>query len=711
MRTDEKTIEILNENTLRIYKKKNDTSLFGLNDVKRDVAKDRMPSAKLLADGSVCVYGPQGPVFREKAEIADVLLKDDTNTELAAKEGHKREENAGAFKTRITAELFDADDRIYGLGDKAAFLDRRGYEYISWNTDDPSQHNETYRSLYKSVNFLMVSHKNGWYGLFYPSSFKCSFDLGKRDLHSLSISSEKGEYDYFLFLGETPVDIVKAYYALIGPSLFTSMKFMGYHQSRWSYTNEEAKEIVRRHSEEGMPLDYIHFDIDYMKGYRVYTVNEDYVPDFAKTCSEFKKQGVGVITIIDPAVKKDEEYRIYDDLRKMKGFATLDGKEYINEVWPGDAAYPDYFRKDVRDYLKNATKDFLKKYNVTGIWCDMNEPASFRGPLPDDVEFQGDARMILHDEAHNLYGEYMSKTVAAAFTEENKRPSVITRAAFATTSRYTTSWNGDNQSLWDHLRASLPQVMTMNMCGFFMNGVDVGGFGNDTTPELLVRWLEADLFMPYLRNHSAIGTLRQEPWCFGEEIYEIYKKFLRLRYEFIPYLYTLQWNAHETGMPIFAPLFMYYPDDENVKEINDEVMVGDRVLHAPIVGQGEKRRVVYLPEGRWVDYFTGESYEGKRSYIIEMPLDHTGIFVREGAVIPLLKGATSIEAEKINELWIYHAGSADGRCIPFDLHWDDGESMDYEKGVYDTVRISVENGEVKSEKIKNGYRKELKFRI
>ncbi len=706
-----KNIEILDPHTVRIYKKKNDTSLFGLNDVKADAKTNELPSAQILADGSVCISKKGHVIFREKEAAGKRVFKEERTFEAAFKEGHKCAETGHTFTTQINIVL-GQKDKIYGLGDKAAFLNRRGYEYVSHNSDDPTQHNETYRSLYKSINFLIVNSDGGWYGVFYPSSYDCTFNLGKFDPSYTYIGSDKGEYDYFVFVGENPLEVIKAYYSLIGPSVFTTMKFIGNHQSRWSYTDEEAHELVRRHKEEGMPLDFIHFDIDYMDGYRVYTVNEEYVPDFAKTCEEFEKAGVGVITIMDPAVKYEKGYKIYEDVKKIGGFAKLYGKEYVNEVWPGDAVYPDYFKKETREYFKNATKEFLKRYNVTGIWGDMNEPASFRGPLPDEVEFDCDGRKVLHDEAHNLYAEYMSKTLAEAFTDENKRPTLITRAAYSTTCRYTTSWNGDNQSLWDHLRASLPQVMTMNMCGFFMNGVDVGGFGNDTTKELLIRWVQADIFMPYFRNHSALGTTRQEPYAFDDEAYGIYMRFLKLRYEFIPYLYTLQWEAHRTGMPMFAPLFVYYPDDDNTYEINDEVMIGDRVLHAPIVDQGKKRREVYLPGGFWIDYFTGRRYEGGASYIIEMPLDATGIFVKEGAVIPLMKGMTYIEPAKIKEIAVYRAASAEtpeDLCIPFDLHIDDGESLDYEKGVYDTKRISMKNGSIDIENIKNGYGQDISF--
>ena len=274
-----------------------------------------------------------------------------------------------------------------------------------------------------------------------------------------------------------------------------------------------------------------------MERYKVYTVKKEEFPDLKETADRFSKDGIDFITIIDPGVKVEDGYDVYEYLKEHDGYATLNGEQYVNQVWPGDSKYPNYFKTKTADYITDITKNFMEEHHVKGIWCDMNEPASFNGPLPDDVEFPSDDAMHYHEEVHNLYGEYMTRAIAKAFEDENKRPVVITRAAFATTSPFSTTWNGDNQSLWSHLEASLPQVMTMNICNFAVNGVDIGGFGNETTKELLIRWMEANMFSLFLRNHSSLHTRKQEPFAFDEETLQIYKKMLDLRYEFLPYLY------------------------------------------------------------------------------------------------------------------------------------------------------------------------------
>ncbi len=723
-----KNADILNNNIIRIYEKKNDTSLFMLNNITKDGESKIIPDITVDQDGTITVNRNKKTVFKEFFGSETRLKSRNTEFSIAIKEGHNAVESEINYKVQVNIRLFDLNDRIYGLGDKAAHLNRRGYIYTSWNSDEPTQHNETYRSLYKSINFFIVNHSdNLWYGIFYPSSYRTDFDFGKYSDKFMYIGSKKGEYDYFLILGDTPREIISAYYSLIGKSVFMPFKFLGNHQSRWSYSEEDARALVKHHTDDGLPLDYIHFDIDYMKGYRVYTVDKDYIRDFAGFALELKRAGVDTITIIDPGVKEEQGYEIYDDLIKNDGVATLDNKPYINEVWAGDSVFPNYFKESVREYFTDKTSEFIDKYNVSGIWTDMNEPASFNGPLPDDVEFAGDDQKThYHDEVHNLYAEYMVKAVSEAFKNKNLRPTVITRAAFATTTRYTASWNGDNQSLWDHLRTSLPQIMTMNMSGFFMNGVDVGGFGNDTNRELLIRWAAACLFMPYFRNHSGLNSKQQEPYAFDDEAYEIYKNFLKIRYRFVPYMYTLYKNAVETGTPMFAPLFYWYPDDENVKEINDQVMVGPCVMHAPIVNQGEKQRIVYLPKGSWVLYGTDRHFAGKQSYIIEEDLHTTAIFIKEGAIIPMLENKISLDPAEINEILVYVAkvkgeikanteaepnAEAEENYIPFDFYWDDGKTLDSEKGIYDNYRISYEKGELKVNKTYDGYKSKLKFRL
>jgi len=689
----EKHLEWIHEGLLRVYENKNSEELVHLNYRNELVASKvvvlgenliiKSGNVEIMVDEELTLRVTRNgkPYFEEYFGEDAKIYEEDKDFDLAKLEGHKEEASLADFKAQMTFRLFDDGDKIYGLGDKAAYLNRRDYEYISWNTDDPTQHNENYKSLYKSITYLLVNHHNtSYYGVFYPSSYKCVINLGKYNKKFMYIGTQKGEYDYFLLLGDTPAEITKNYTELVGRSLFTPMKFLGYHASRWSYSQEEMQAIREFHKENQMPIDYIHADINYMERYKVYTVDENYFDDAKQFITDLKEDGIGLIPIIDPAVKLEPGYELYDTLTANHGFATRDGEDYVNVVWPGDSKYPNYFDEKTADFMTEVTDKFIKEYGMSGIWCDMNEPASFNGPLPEDVEFPAKGKMHYHDEVHNLYGEYMAKCIAKAFTRNNLRPSVITRAAFATTSKYTTSWNGDNQSLWDHLRTSLPQVMTMNMSGFVVNGVDIGGFGNESTKELVIRWMEANMFNPFLRNHSSLNTRHQEPQAFDEETVEIYKKFLNLRYEFLPYIYDQLRKAHMEGTPLYRPLFYNFPTDENVKEINDQVMIGDSVMLAPIVNQGQKSRVVYLPEGKWVNYFTNEVLEGGKEYIVPMKLNETGLFIKAGAMIPMYANLLHIDKSKITNLHLYLApGGDESEYVHYE---DDGETLDYQKGVY-----------------------------
>ena len=419
----------------------------------------------------------------------------------------------------------------------------------------------------------------------------------------------------------------------------------------------------------------------------------------APYCDELKEKGIGLVAIYDAGVKSEAGYFFYDELIKNKYVLTLDGETYTNEVWPGESIFPNYFDVKCRDYITKEAMAFEEKYGIDGIWCDMNEPASFRGPLPMEVEAKCDDEIIYHEEFHNMYGEYMARSISESFTKRNLRPYVITRAAFATSSQFTTAWNGDNQSLWGHLEASLPQVATMNICNFPLDGVDVGGFGNDCTKELLIRWIEANIFSPFLRNHSSINTRMQEPWMFDQETIDIYRKMLSLRYELIPYLYDLAYQSHMEGTPIIRPLFVNFKDDINVKQINDEIMIGDSLLLAPILHQGETKRSVYVPEGRWYDYFTHEVIEGGKYILADIPLDSVYLLVKEGSIIPKFKNLTHLNRKEIKEI-IFDCSYGDGKYINYE---DDGETLNYLSGQINVYQVEVKNSQVSVQLIKNGY--------
>lgn len=351
---------------------------------------------------------------------------------------------------------------------------------------------------------------------------------------------------------------------------------------------------------------------------------------------------------------------------------------------------------------------FLIDLGVAGVWNDMNEPASFHGPLPDDIVFTDEDQVSTHKAMHNVYGHNMAKATYEGWKEySGKRPFVITRACYSGSQKYATGWTGDNHSIWSHIRMAVPQLCNLGLSGMNFVGTDVGGFGSDCTPELFARWIQLGCFSTLFRNHCATGCRVQEPWQFGEEVLAISKKYIRLRYELLPYLYDLMRECEETGVPMMRPLVLEYEKDPQVRNRNDQFMVGDRILVSPVLEQGAREKLVYLPAGTWYDYWTGEKLSGGASYIRKAPLDTCPIFVKVGAVIPKYPVRMHVGSDK-DDLLILEAYPGEGTYAHYQ---DNGEDFQYRQGAYNEYRITNRDGEVEIEMLHEGYQPYHKVEI
>lgn len=605
---------------------------------------------------------------------------------IAELEGHtvgKDEEKTDAV---TIIKKLGKDDAIYGLGDKPGCLNKRGYSYVNWNTDDPAPHVDSFKSLYKSIPFFIVLGDEYCYGIFADNTYKTTFDFGYENTDYYFVEHEKGELDYYFMPGNDMAEVVGLYTSLTGTTPLYQRWIYGSHQSRWGYyTQDEVLDIADKFRELDIPCDVIHMDIDYMNGYRVFTFDDKKFPDVKGLSEKLADRGVKLISIIDPGVKKDEDYFMYKEGMEMDAFAhDTDGSVYENAVWPGTSVFPDFTKQSVRSWWGDKTK-ILLKHGIRGIWNDMNEPASFNGPLPDDVQFEYGA----HEKVHNIYGHFMAKATyeGLAKNDGGKRPFVLTRAAYSGSQKYCGGWTGDNHSIWAHIALSLEQVCNLSVSGLAMCGSDIGGFGSDTTPELLVRFYEAAVFVPFFRNHSAMGTRRQEPWQFDETTIDAVRKTVKLRYRFIPYIYDLAHECEKTGAPIVRPLVYEYPVDRHVRNISDEYMLGSFVLVAPVIAPGKEAREVYLPDGDWYDYYTGEKYSGGRYILADAPLDKVPVFIKAGAIIPVADGeirsTEDITEDKISILTYPGKGS-------FVHYQDDNETFAYRDGAYNAVEYTLD---------------------
>lgn len=617
---------------------------------------------------------------------------------IAELEGHtvgKDEEKTDAV---TIIKKLGKDDAIYGLGDKPGCLNKRGYSYVNWNTDDPAPHVDSFKSLYKSIPFFIVLGDEYCYGIFADNTYKTTFDFGYENTDYYFVEHEKGELDYYFMPGNDMAEVVGLYTSLTGTTPLYQRWIYGSHQSRWGYyTQDEVLDIADKFRELDIPCDVIHMDIDYMNGYRVFTFDDKKFPDVKGLSEKLADRGVKLISIIDPGVKKDEDYFMYKEGMEMDAFAhDTDGSVYENAVWPGTSVFPDFTKQSVRSWWGDKTK-ILLEHGISGIWNDMNEPASFNGPLPDDVQFEYGA----HEKVHNIYGHFMAKATyeGLAKNDGGKRPFVLTRAAYAGSQKYCGGWTGDNHSIWAHIALSLEQVCNLSVSGLAMCGSDIGGFGSDTTAELLVRFYEAAVFVPFFRNHSAMGTRRQEPWQFDETTIDAVRKTVKLRYRFIPYIYDLAHECEKTGAPIVRPLVYEYPEDKHVRNISDEYMLGSFVLVAPVIAPGKEAREVYLPDGDWYDYYTGEKYSGGRYILADAPLDKVPVFIKAGAIIPVADGeirsTEDITEDKISILTYPGKGS-------FVHYQDDNETFAYRNGAYNAVEYTLDGDKLEKKVLHKG---------
>lgn len=628
---------------------------------------------------------------------------------LLAAEGHDVADlKSKDYKVQVLFKLRD-EERFYGMGDKTGFLNKRGYAYENWNSDIPQLHHENMPALYKSIPFYIGKGAGFVYGMFFDNTFHSYMDFGKESSDYFYYGADEGNLDFYFMAGEAIADIVEHYTYLTGRAPLPQLWTLGYHQCRWGYESaKDIRTVAKAMREYGIPCESVQYDIDYMEGYRVFTWDDKEYEPAGQLIKELEQDGFKAVCIIDPGVKVDKGYSVYDEGIKKDYFAhDKDGNVYVNEVWPGDAVYPDFGREDVRKWWANNHK-FLTDIGMQGIWNDMNEPASFRGPLPLDVQFSVNDRLTNHAEAHNVYGHYMSMATYEGMKElTGKRPLVITRACYSGAQKYTAVWTGDNQSVWSHLQMLIPQLCNLGMSGFTIAGTDIGGFGGDSNPELLVRWIEAAAFSTFFRNHCAKGQRLQEPWQFGDKVVDIYRKYVKLHYRFLPYIYDLLFESQITGLPVMRPLVLHYEDDENTFNLNNQFLVGENMLVAPVVEQGATKRMVYLPVGTWISYWDGKRYQGNQHIIVDAPLDVLPIFIKEGSIIPMYEDVQYVGEKPYDTLTLLVAGNS-----AWGSHYqDNGEDFAYLEGEYNLYSFTYEDGALDCDMLHEGYEKYKEIKV
>ncbi|MBI3549860.1 MAG: glycoside hydrolase family 31 protein [Elusimicrobia bacterium] len=683
----------------------------------------RTPEAVILDAGAGQVKIYRSPLRLAFLDASGRLLSEDLPWRPAAFSG---------TSFRVWKSLPE-NERYYGMGDKAGPLDRREMAFVNWNSDVFGWQEST-DPLYKSIPFFLAMRDGRAYGLYLDNTHRSHFDFGKSARGALAFGADDGQLDYYFFAGPHPKRVIEDFTALTGRTPLPPLFSLGYQQCRYSYYPEsQVREIATEFRKRKIPADVIYLDIDYQQDNRPFTVDRERFPKFEGMIQDLKEAGFKTVAITDLHLAKLPGYKPYDQGMKGDYFVkNPDGSVYVGKVWPGDSVFPDFTRAEVRKWWGTLYSDFIQ-IGIRGFWNDMNEPAIFERadktmPLETvhrvddgkgvslasadrDPELANDLRDALsqrpvesgasapraakepagrdagpargrktdHREIHNVFGMENARATYEGLLKLSPgvRPFVLTRAAFAGAWRYAASWTGDNSATWNHMRMSVPNLLSLGVSGYALVGDDIGGFAGSPTPELLTRWTQLGAFNPVFRNHAAKGTRMREPWVDGPEHEAIRKRYIEERYRLLPYIYTRMEETSRTGVPLMRPMFLEFPKDGSLAGNGDQFMFGGALLVAPKIVEFSGPYEVRLPEGDWYDYWTGEKRHGGQTISVDPPLDALPVFVRGGTVLPRQPVVQHVGETPLGPLELRVYPGADCRG---DVYMDDGETFAYKKG-------------------------------
>lgn len=628
----------------------------------------------------------------------------------------------------------DVGDLIYGLGQTMGGINKRGGRYRMYAVDD-HRHTPDKSSLYGAHNFLLLKTSQGVAGLFVDHPGEVVFDVGFTQRDRLVISVPDQNVDLYIIEGSDLIGVVKRFMKLVGRPWMPPRWAFGYHQSRWGYRDsKEVLQVADALEAHNIPCDAIYLDLDYMDSFKVFTTSDERFPDFQSFASSLKARDIRLVSIVDPGVKIQPGYDVYDEGKEQGYFVKhSDGSIFKAAVWPGYTHLPDFLNPAARAWWGTLYKK-LYRLGIEGFWNDMNEPAVFfssegmaeltevfrshtNDPQDLGIEFldfmktlnsisnnRDDYRamrqasethgVVSQERVHNLYGFMMAKATAEGFASfaSGQRLFLISRSSYIGQHRYGGLWTGDNSSWWDHLRLHIQHMVSLGVCGFFFVGADIGGFSSDCSGELLVRWTQLGVFSPFLRNHSALTTRRQEPWAFDSKTLDETRKAIYLRYALLPYIYSEYRRSREEGVPLVRMLALDFEYDARAQRVEDQFMFGQGLLIAPILHPNLTERMVYLPAGRWLRWRTlHPSVEGATVFdsgdrCIEVASDEIPVFLRENHMVCFVAPpyAEDKESSRLRVL----AFVSD--CAVLDVYADDGLTQDFEKGGYAILRLKVE---------------------
>ena len=579
-----------------------------------------------------------------------------------------------------TYKKLQPHERFIGLGEKTGPLDRKGAAYQNWNSDAYAYNTGT-DPLYSSMPFYIGVHHPFTYGIFLDNTHKSFFNFGASNNRFASFSVDAGEMNYYFMVGNSVGELIKHYTELTGRMELPPLWSIGYQQCRYSYyPDKEVFSVAQTFREKDIPADAIVLDIHYMDKYKIFTWDKKHFSDPKGLLAAIKKQGFHVVIMCDPGIKVEPGYEAYDDGVKNDVFLKYpDGENYQGQVWPGWCHFPDFTKPAAREWWASKFKEYVA-LGVEGFWNDMNEIATWGNALPENLEFDFEGNKATMRRGRNLFGFQMARSTYEGTKKlmNGKRPFTLTRSSFSGIQRYSAVWTGDNVAYDEHMLLGVRIVNSMGLTGVAFAGYDAGGFVGEANTKLFARWISIASFSPFFRAHSMINTRDSEPWSYGEEVEGICRNYIKFRYQLLPYIYSLFYDASQTGMPVQRSLAINYTHDARVYNglYHNQYLFGPYILVAPVESNKELLKV-FLPGGDWFDLYTGKLFNGNQEIIVDSPIHKLPVFIKAGSVIPMQEATahTGIKQEE----WILHIYCGN-ESSDFLYYTDDGQTFDYQKG-------------------------------
>ncbi|WNB18849.1 glycoside hydrolase family 31 protein [Marivirga arenosa] len=605
------------------------------------------------------------------------------------KSGELINEDDASFSTSwlgeqvTTYKKLQEGERFIGLGEKTGPLDRKGNGYQNWNTDHFGYPPDS-DPLYCSIPFYIGIHNHLSYGIYLDNSHKSHFNFGASNRRFSSFSADQGDMSYYFIYEDNVEDIISAYTDLTGRMELPPIWSLGYQQCRYSYKpDKEVLGIANFFREKEIPADVMVLDIHHMQDYKIFTWDGEDFPNPSKMIEKLEEMGFKLVVICDPGIKIQEGYEAYDSGVKEDVFIKYpDGEYYEGEVWPGWCHFPDFTNPDVRNWWAEKLKAYTD-LGISGLWNDMNEIATWGQYLPELMEFDFEGQKASTRKARNIYGMQMARSTyeGAKKNHPNKRVFNLTRAGFAGIQRYASVWTGDNVANDEHMLLGVRLVNSLGLTGVAFSGYDIGGFAGDANSKLFARWISIGAFAPFFRGHSMINSRDSEPWAFGEEVEEISRNYINLRYKLMPYIYSAFYEAHESGIPVARSLAIYYPHDDKIYNslYENQYLFGANILVAPVSSEVNLAKV-YLPEGEWYDLYDDKFYHGKQEIIAECPIEKLPAFVKASSIIPMQDRVQSLSNNQNSVLYLHIYKGLENNTYQY--YEDDGDTFNHVEGAF-----------------------------